>query len=69
MPLNWKTGKIKPSKPVTLRSNLGLTYSFTPGAVYEVKDITARPNGVDFSLKTIHFRDIDFNNKGIQFVD
>ena len=69
MPLNWKTGKIKPSKPVTLRSNLGLTYSFTPGAVYEVKDITASPNAVDFTFKDVHFREVDFYNKGIQFID
>jgi len=66
--LNWQKGKIKFNKPVALRTNLGLNCSFTPGAIYEVKNITARPNGVDFTLATAHFRDVDFWEKGIEFV-
>ena len=64
-----KSAQIRFKKPITLKSNLGLVYSFSPGTIYKIKQIISRPNGVDFTLENkVFFRDVDFNKKGIDFV-
>jgi len=68
MPLNWKTGKIRPTKEIVLKNNLNLSYSFSVGVTYEVKNIVCRPNNVDFEFRKLYFKNIDFWEKGIEFV-
>jgi hypothetical protein len=67
MPMTFKSGLIKPTKPVVLKNNMQMSVCFS-GIIYQIKNITCRPNGVDFDYNGQTFRDVDFNQKGIEFV-
>ena len=65
--MNFEQTKIQFTKPTVLRSNMGLSYSFS-GQLYSVKQVQVRPNGVDFEHNGKFFRDVDFVKNGMKFV-
>jgi len=67
MPITHKSGTMRPTKPVVLKDNFQLPVCFS-GVAYPVTNVVCRPNGVDFTFQGKTFKDIDFWEKGIEWV-